>query len=128
MKIRELLRKAVFILILAAVGGVAFAAGLAWSSGRSHAFDIDEVERPAIPADIVLDRLPSAEVSKGGKAPNVLYPKRTDLDFEGLKLQGELRNPGEFYFQHRTEEKFDSLVKRRKNFHQEMLRDAVLSK
>ena len=60
--------------------------------------------------------------------PRVVYPKRTELDFEGTQIEGELRNPGEFYFQRRPEEKFDSLVKRRKNFHREMLRDAVLSK
>ncbi|MEK6706959.1 MAG: hypothetical protein AABZ06_14370 [Bdellovibrionota bacterium] len=58
----------------------------------------------------------------------VIYPKKTQLDFEGTQIEGEVRNPGEFYFQHRTEEKFDSLVKRRKNFHREMLRDVVLSK
>jgi len=63
-------------------------------------------------------------------SPNarVVYPEKTDLDFEGLALEGEVRNPGEFYFQHRPEEKFDSLVKRRKNFQREMLRDVVLSK
>ncbi len=60
--------------------------------------------------------------------PRVVYPDKTDLDFEGAKIEGELRNPGEFYFQRRPEEKFDSLVKRRKNFHREMLRDVVLSK
>ena len=60
--------------------------------------------------------------------PKVVYPKKTELDFEGAQIEGEMRNPGEFYFQHRSEEKFDSLVKRRKNFHREMLRDAVLSK
>jgi hypothetical protein len=58
----------------------------------------------------------------------VVYPKKTELDFEGLQIEGELRNPGEFYFQHRDEGKFDSLVKRRKNFHREMLRDAVAGK
>ncbi len=62
------------------------------------------------------------------KGPRVVYPKKTDLDFEGLAIQGEVRNPGDFYFQHRPQEKFDSLVKRRKNFHREMLRDAVLGK
>jgi hypothetical protein len=98
-------RKLLFVLILAAIGAVSFAAGLAYSSLAARA---DE---------------PAAKPS-----PRVIYPKRTDLDFEGLKLQGEVRSPGEFYFQHRNEEKFDSLVKRRKNFHQEMLRDAVLSK
>jgi hypothetical protein len=62
------------------------------------------------------------------KEPRVIYPKKTELDFEGLQIEGEVRNPGEFYFQHRPGEKFDSLVKRRKNFHREMLRDVVLSK
>ncbi len=58
----------------------------------------------------------------------VVYPKKTELDFEGLKIEGELKNPGEFYFMHRPEEKFDSLVKRRKQFHREMLRDVVMSR
>lgn len=66
--------------------------------------------------------------SGGVQVPRVIYPKKTDLDFEGLKLEGELRNPGEFYFQYKPEEKFDSLVKARKNFHREMLRDVVMSK
>ena len=70
------------------------------------------------------------KTAKGTVAPNtrVIYPKRTELDFEGIRLEGELRNPGEFYFQYRPEEKFDSLVQRRKNFHREMLRDVVLTK
>jgi len=62
------------------------------------------------------------------KKPRVVYPKNTELEFEGAQIEGEVRNPGEFYFQRRPEEKFDSLVKRRKNFHREMLRDVVLSK
>ncbi len=62
------------------------------------------------------------------KQPKVIYPQKTDLDYEGVRLEGEVKNPGEFYFQRRPEEKFDSLVKRRKNFHREMLRDVVLSK
>lgn len=102
----ELYRKVFFAMVLATIGGLSFAAGLAYSSLAADA----------------------SEPSGKGKEPKVIYPKRTDLDFEGLKLQGELRSPGEFYFQHRNEEKFDSLVKRRKNFHQEMLRDAVLSR
>lgn len=67
-----------------------------------------------------------SQQQSGGK--KVIYPKKTELSFEGTDIQGELRNPGEFYFQRREEEKFDSLVKRRKNFHRELLRDAVLSK
>ena len=100
-------RRVFFVVILAAVGALAFAAGLIYSSILARADQVAPTSQPT---------------------PRVIYPKRTDLDFEGLKLQGEIRSPGEFYFQHRNEEKFDSLVKRRKNFHQEMLRDAVLSR
>lgn len=58
----------------------------------------------------------------------VVYPKETKIEFKGLQIEGEVRNPGEFYFQHRSQEKFEPLVKRRKNFHREMLRDAVLTR
>jgi hypothetical protein len=70
----------------------------------------------------------SAGFAASEKEPRVVYPKKTELDFEGIKIEGEVRNAGEFYFQRRVEEKFDSLVKRRKNFHQQMLRDVVLTK
>src|SRR6478609_8150016 len=76
--------------------------------------------------------LARAEDNKSKKAEpkqtKTVYPKKTELDFEGAQIEGELRNPGDFYFQHRPEEKFDSLVKRRKNFHREMMRDVVFSK
>jgi hypothetical protein len=97
------MRLFVFVTILSAIGGIAFAAGIAWGVRGAHA----------------------AEPKQNAK---VVYPKKTELDFEGLAIEGEVKNPGEFYFQHREEEKFDSLVQRRKNFHREMLRDAVLSK
>jgi hypothetical protein len=89
------------LLFLTLIAASAFALGLAWST-------------PARAEEAVKKR--------------VVYPKKTELDFEGLQIEGELRNPGEFYFQHRDETQFDSLVKRRKNFHREMLRDAVLGK
>ena len=60
--------------------------------------------------------------------PRIVYPKKTELDFEGLRIQGEVRNPGEFYYQRKNEEKFDSLVKRRPHFRREMLRDVVMSR
>ena len=112
----RLYRKVLMAAILTVIAVVAFVAGLAYSSLYAEAADAREPaadSQPAAPA-------------KGN--PKVIYPKRTELDFEGLKLQGEVRSPGEFYFLHRNEEKFDSLVKRRKNFHQQMLRDAVMSK
>lgn len=67
-------------------------------------------------------------VEEDGKKVRYLYPKKAKVDFTGQSIEGELKNPADFYFQHRTQEKFDSLVKRRPNFHREMLRDAVMSK
>src|SRR4051794_37963589 len=41
------------------------------------------------------------------KKSRTVYPKKTELDFEGAQIQGELKNPGEFYFQYKPEEKMD---------------------
>ncbi len=71
---------------------------------------------------------PTAEAQEKEKKVRIVYPKSTRLQFEGLNIDGELKNPGEFYFQHRKQEKFDSLLDRRKNFHKEMLRDVVHSR
>jgi hypothetical protein len=57
----------------------------------------------------------------------VIYPENQTIDFEGLSLEGELKTPGEFYFQNRNQERFDSLTKRRVNFRREMLRDSIQS-
>lgn len=94
-------RIAFMILVLGAVGGLSFAVGVVWSK---NAF------------------------AEAVKKQRTIYPKKTNMDFEGAEIEGELRSPGDFYFQHRPEEKMSSLVKRRKNFHREILRDVVLSK
>lgn len=59
--------------------------------------------------------------------PRVVYPENTVLDLEGMSLEGELKTPGEFYFQNRGQERFDSLTKRRLHFRREMLRDTIQS-
>ena len=69
-----------------------------------------------------------AQTESTGKSTRVVYPKETTLDLDGMAVEGELKNPGELYFQFRKEEKFDSLVKRRRHFHREMLRDVVMAK
>lgn len=103
-----------FVLILTAIGALAFAAGVLYArNGQAE-------ENPAATT--------APKSAKSDKKVRVVYPQKTELDFEGMEIQGEMRNPGEFYFQRRPEEKFDSLVKRRANFHREMLRDAVVSK
>lgn len=93
-----------YVLVIAAIAMFSLMAGMVFGSKSVHA-----------------DETPA-------KGKKVIYPKNTEFNFEGTAIEGEVRNPGEFYFQHRPQEKFDSLVKRRKNFHQEMLRDVVLSK
>lgn len=76
-------------------------------------------------ACLVLSAFVPSAVYAAEKSPRVIYPKKTELDFEGAAIEGEIRNPGELYFQRRPEEKFDSLVKPRKNFHPEMVRDIL---
>jgi len=101
-EVNPVYRVAVSFLILSAIGGAAFAMGMICAT--------------------------RARADNDGSKPRVIYPKNTELDFQGTEIEGEIRNPGEFYFEHRKEEKFDSLVKRRPNFHREMLRNVVMSK
>lgn len=77
---------------------------------------------------LLFSSLASAETKAGSKpAPKKIYLENQTLDFEGLSLEGELKAPGEFYFQNRNQERFDSLTKRRVNFRREMLRDSIQS-
>ncbi|MBS1964139.1 MAG: hypothetical protein JST04_18145 [Bdellovibrionales bacterium] len=102
-------------MILGTIGVVSFGAGLLYSMHASA-------------AETQGGRRPAARTKTAKRPPKTVMPKNTEVDFEGLAITGELRNPGDFYFQRKTEEKFDSLVKRRKNFHREMLRDVVMAK
>lgn len=120
-----MLKAVIFVAVLSLIGGAAFAAGLAWSMSAAQAAGL-------VPGAKVMQAEGGSNgaggASNGGSGPRVVYPEKTELDFEGTQIEGEVRNPGEFYFQRRPQEKFDSLVKPRKEFHQQMLRDVVLSK
>ena len=63
-------------------------------------------------------------VKEDGKT--VIYKKKNIVNFDGSLIEGEVKNPSEFYFVHRPEEKFGTLVKRRPNFQKEMLRDSLM--
>jgi hypothetical protein len=79
----------------------------------------------AAPKKPVKHTKPVAVVGEPKK--KIVYVENQTLDFEGLSLDGELKAPGEFYFQNRNQERFDSLTKRRVHFRREMLRDSVQS-
>jgi hypothetical protein len=70
---------------------------------------------------------PAAKPAPKGNTTRTIYPENQTVDFEGLSLEGELKAPGEFYFQNRNQERFDTLTKRRLNFRREMLRDSIQS-
>jgi hypothetical protein len=74
---------------------------------------------------VVSEAKPAAKAADPKK--KIVYLENQTLDFEGLSLDGELKAPGEFYFQNRNQERFDSLTKRRVHFRREMLRDSVQS-
>lgn len=65
-------------------------------------------------------------VERDEQGRRIVYRKRTQVDFDSMLLEGDIKNPNEFYFVHRPQEKFGSLVKKRPDFHKEMLRDAVM--
>lgn len=109
--------------ILGMIAVLFFGAGVFYSM-NSHAADrSSKIKRSSVSKKSVK----RSSVSAPDKS-RVVYPTKSEVDFEGMSIQGEVRNPGEFYFQRRQEEKFDSLVKRRKNFQREMLRDVVMTK
>lgn len=86
------------------------------------AMDAQAAKKPNLPAKHTKP-VPVA----GEKNKKIVYAEGQTLDFEGLSLDGELKAPGEFYFQNRNQERFDSLTKRRLHFRREMLRDSVQS-
>ncbi len=68
----------------------------------------------------------SAPAAQAAPKKKMVYENQS-IDFEGLSLEGELKAPGEFYFQNRNQERFDTLTKKRVNFRREMLRDSIQS-
>lgn len=56
----------------------------------------------------------------------VVYKKKNVVDFDDSLIEGDVRNPSEFYFTVRPTTPTKNLIDRRKNFHKEMLRDTVM--
>ncbi len=71
-----------------------------------------------------VDRTEHNVVKENGQ--NVIYKKKNVVDFDDSLIEGEINNPADFYFVHRPSQNFGNLVKKRPNFHKEMLRDSVM--
>ena len=76
---------------------------------------------------LILLMVPMSVCFSAEHKSKIIYPENQTLDFEGMSLEGELKTPGEFYFQGRSQERFDALTKRRLNFRREVMRDSVQS-
>ena len=109
-------------MMLAAVLAATLAAAPALQARERRATTSRHSARRAAP--VSHDVLRSKDKDEQGRT--VVYRKKNVVDFDSMLLEGDLKNPNEFYFVHRPEEKFGTLVKKRPNFHKEMLRDSVM--
>jgi hypothetical protein len=61
-------------------------------------------------------------VEEGGK--KVKYKARTEISFEGVDVEGEIKKPAGAYLQDRKRARFSPLIKFRVDFDKEMLQSA----
>jgi hypothetical protein len=70
---------------------------------------------------IVLFLLSGAAFANDSKEePKVVYKERTEIDFEGVEVQGELVKPQGSLLLERKHAKFNPMIKLRTNFDDEM--------
>ena len=118
-----LVTRVTLLVALAAFLGAALAYLAPESQGRERR-NVKAPPRHAAPHQVPKAKDDGVERDEQGR--RIVYQKRTQVDFDSMLLEGDIKNPNEFYFVHRPQEKFGSLVKKRPNFHKEMLRDAVM--
>ncbi len=58
-------------------------------------------------------------VDEGGK--KVIYKAKTEISFEGVDVEGEIKKPAGAYLLDRKKSKFSPLIKFRQDFDKEML-------
>lgn len=56
------------------------------------------------------------EAIKGEANKKVIYEEKTKIDFEDTLIEGQLKKSNATFFSERKSAKFDSLVKKKKNF------------
>lgn len=72
----------------------------------------------ATPAFAQDEDVPSEE--SGGK--KVIYKKETDINFEGLDVQGDIKKPAGAYLLERKKSNFSPLIKFKQNWDEEVVR------
>ncbi|MBJ93332.1 MAG: hypothetical protein CMP23_02530 [Rickettsiales bacterium] len=53
--------------------------------------------------------------------PDVRYRKRTEIDFEDVSIDGELKKPHGAYLLDKRQSSFNPLIRLKENFNQEMI-------
>lgn len=59
------------------------------------------------------------------KEPKVIYKKETEIDFEGLEIEGELLKPSGAIISERKPAPFNPLIQLRTDFNVEMRQSAI---
>lgn len=72
----------------------------------------------ATPAFAQDEDVPSED--SGGK--KVIYKKETDINFEGLDVQGDIKKPAGAYLLERKKSNFSPLIKFKQNWDEEVVR------
>ena len=57
----------------------------------------------------------------GDSAPEVRYKKRTEIDFEDVSVDGELKKPHGAYLLDKRQSSFNPLIRLKENFNEEMV-------
>jgi len=68
----------------------------------------------------MLSTFSPAVADEGENEPKVIYKERTEIDFEGVEIQGELVRPQGQLVMERNRAKFNPMIKLRTDFDKEM--------
>ena len=68
----------------------------------------------------MLSTFSPAVADKGENEPKVIYKSKTEIDFEGVEIQGELVRPQGSLILDRKRAQFNSMIKLRTDFDDEM--------
>ena len=63
-----------------------------------------------------------ADEPKNSEEPKIVYKQKTEIDFEGIEIEGELVKPQGSIILERKNAKFNPLIKLRTDFDHEMSR------